>query len=157
MKVTTFFGDLPYVTVINYLWNSRQLLQVSKVLSFPFINIGKTRHASRRPCFSINQNNLNNFGSESPPRGCSHFCYVGLGSESTVYPQEISGILKKHLKVYQTQNSIPILYLVPKKRPLKRIEMAPKIIYNCGDPKKKYPQNLHNPKNIHFSGKPPKY
>ena len=78
-KKNKYLSSLPRIkgensNYSNYLFSStnqeRQLVCQSQpqnqVLSplqrFSYINIGKTSHSPWRPCFSTNQNNLNNFG-----------------------------------------------------------------------------------------------
>ena len=92
--------------------------------------------------------------SSSQGWGTLIFSSVGLDLASTVYPKQISGLSStpKIICNFSNPKNIPTLYLDLKKGHLKCVEMTPKTSRIFDGPKK-YSQNLHTPKNIHFSEK----
>ena len=70
-------------------------------------------------------------------------------------PQKISGISntpRKYLKFLHLQKYPDSVYL-PSEKTIKYTEITLKLVQFLDDPKK-YPQNFHTPKNVHFSEAP---
>ena len=82
--------------------------------------------------------------------------YVGSGPESTIHPQKYQKFQAPLKNIWNFCNpKISQFCTLTLKKTLKCLEMTLKLAQFCDDPKK-YPQNLHTPKNIHFSGNPKK-
>ena len=100
-KSNSDFENWVKVTKINVPFSSSQQCIYA---SFPCICIGKTGHVPWQPCFSTNQNNLNNFGRRWPK---DHLFQIIFKSAQYFLTRSFSKIflLVEHLSKGTTQGS----------------------------------------------------